>query len=121
MYRNAPFPDESIANGIFVFRGDFDVPLASATWHAGVGFDLLSKAKPTDAQLAQALNEAQMAVSLAPNNCSYCQELLGDVLMKLNRKDEAKVAYQRGLIQAQSIYPDFQGDEISSLKGKLKQ
>jgi hypothetical protein len=113
-------PDDSIANGIFVFRGEFDIPLASATWHAGVGGDLVSDGKPTDAQLAQALNEAQLSVSLAPN-CSYCQELLGDVLVKLHRKDEARAAYQRGLSQAESTHPEFQSDEIASLKTKLQQ
>lgn len=114
-------PDDSIANGIFVFRGEFNVPLASAAWHAGVGYGLMSNDKPTDVQLAQALNEAQASVSLAPEICSYCQELLGDVLMKMNRKDEAKAAYQRGLALAEAIYPEFQSDEIASLKMKLQQ
>jgi len=57
---------------------------------------LLNIGKPTDAQINQALNEAQTSVSLSPNICASCQEILGDVLMKLNRKDEAKAAYQRG-------------------------
>jgi predicted negative regulator of RcsB-dependent stress response len=77
--------------------------------------------KATDAQINQALDEAQTSVSLSPNICAGCQEILGDVLMKLNRKDEAKAAYQRGLTLAQSIYPEFQDDEIASLKTKLKQ
>ena len=114
-------PDDSIANGIFVFRGEFDIPLAAAIAHAGTAWKLLNVGKPTDAQMNQALNEAQTSVSLSPNVCAGCQEILGDALMKLNRKDEAKAAYQRGLALAQAIYPEFQDDEIASLRKKLQQ
>jgi hypothetical protein len=114
-------PDDSIANGIFVFRGQFDIPLASAASHAETAWMLLNNDKPTGGHLAQALNEAQTSVSLSPNICAGCQEILGDVLMKLNRKDEGRAAYRRGLTLAQSIYPEFQDDEIASLKRKLQQ
>ncbi|HEY6183150.1 MAG TPA: glycosyltransferase family 39 protein [Terriglobales bacterium] len=113
-------PDDTIANGIFVYTGEFDIPLVASAFHAVSAYMLLNTGTPTDAQLAQALNDAQMSVSLSPNICSYCQEILGDVLMKLNRKEEAKAAYQRGLTLAQSVYPDFQEDEIDSLKAKLQ-
>src|SRR5438552_2052163 len=115
-------PDDSIANGIFVFRGDFDIPLASAVSHAGAAWSLLNgNDKPTDTQINQALVEAQIAVSLSPDICAEWQELLGDVLMKLNRKQEARAAYKNGLVDAQAIYPEFQDSEIESLKGKLRQ
>ena len=77
--------------------------------------------KPTDAQVNQALLEAQTSVSLSPDICAGCQEVLGDVLMKLNRKEEARAAYQKGLAEARAIYPEFQDSEIQSLQGKLKQ
>jgi Dolichyl-phosphate-mannose-protein mannosyltransferase len=115
-------PDDSIANGIFVFRGDFDIPLASATASAGTAWRLLNgQDNPSNAQVIQALIEAQAAVSLSPDICAVCQETLGDVLMKLNRKDEARAAYQKGLADAQALYPEFQDGEIASLKSKLKQ
>ena len=115
-------PDDSIADGIFVFRGDFDIALASATAHAGTSWRLLNgRDKPTDAQVNQALLEAQTSVSLSPDICAGCQEVLGDVLMKLNRREEARAAYQKGLAEARAIYPEFQDSEIQSLQGKLKQ
>jgi hypothetical protein len=114
-------PDDSIANGVFVFRGDFDIPQASAMAHAGSAWTLLNSAKPTDAQINQALIEAQAAVTLSPDICASCQEILGDVLMKLNRKDEALAAYKKGLADAQAIYPEFQDGQIASLKSKLPQ
>ena len=71
-------------------------------------------------KMNQALNEAQTSVALSPNVGAGCQEIFGDALMKLNRKDEAKAAYQRGLALAQAIYPEFQDDEIASLRKKLQ-
>jgi predicted negative regulator of RcsB-dependent stress response len=76
--------------------------------------------EPSDSQLNQALTEAQTAVSLSSDICASCQEVLGDVLTKLNRKDEATTAYKKGRADAQSIYPEFQDDEIASLKSKLQ-
>jgi tetratricopeptide (TPR) repeat protein len=113
-------PDDSIANGIFVFRGDFDIPLAAATAHAGAAWMLLQNPKPTDAQLEQALAEANAAVALSPDLCAGCQEVLGDALAKLKRKDEARAAYQKGLADAQKLFPEFQDGEIESLKKKLQ-
>jgi tetratricopeptide (TPR) repeat protein len=113
-------PDDSIADGIFVFRGEFDVPLAAAQSLAETAYMRLRDPKPSEAQLSQALTEAQASVSLSPNICAGCQEVLGDVLMKLNRKDEAKAAYQRALNLAQAMYPEFQDDEIASVKRKLQ-
>ena len=112
-------PDDSIADGIFVFRGDFDIPLAAANYHAGAAWMLLENEKARAVELQQALSEAQTAVSLSPHICAQCQEVLGDVLMKLNRKDEARTAYAQALKEAEGIYPEFQDDEIASLKKKL--
>jgi Flp pilus assembly protein TadD len=75
--------------------------------------------KVSDAQLQQALSEAQIAVSLAPKD-EGSQEALGDILMKLNRKDEARAAYQRALNLAETIYPEFQDQSIAGLKQKLR-
>ena len=113
-------PDDSIANGVFVFRGDFDIPLAAANYHAGAAWLILQNEKASEGQIQQALSEAQTAVSLSPDICAPCREVLGDVLMKLNRKDEARTAYTQALEEAQGIYPEFQDDEIAGLKKKLQ-
>jgi tetratricopeptide (TPR) repeat protein len=113
-------PDDSIANGIFVFRGEFDISLASANYHGGNAWMMLQNEKASNAELQQALSEAETAVALSPNICAACREALGDVLKRLNRKDEARAAYARALEEAQSIYPEFQDDEIERLKKKLQ-
>jgi tetratricopeptide (TPR) repeat protein len=112
-------PDDEIGDGVLVFRGEFDVPLLSAVSHTQAASTLLANGKPDQEQLRQALAEAQSAVSLAPNDVRS-QGVLGDALMKLNRKDEARAAYQRALTLAQTIHPEFQSDTISELKNKLQ-
>jgi hypothetical protein len=112
-------PDDSIANGIFVFRGEFDIPFASAAYHSTSAWMLLN-GKPTNAQIAQAIAEAEAATQLAPDVCAFCFDVLGDGLMKVNRKEEARIAYQKALSLAERIYPEFQDSEISALEGKLK-
>jgi 4-amino-4-deoxy-L-arabinose transferase-like glycosyltransferase len=112
-------PDAIIDNGILVFHGDFDVPLASAIAHARTAQGMLMIPKPSDAQLTRVLVEAQTAVSLAPNDVGS-QMALGDALMKFNRKDEAKAAYQRALSLAQTVYPEFQDNWVEELKKRLQ-
>jgi len=112
-------PDALIDDGILVFHGEFDVPLASAAAHARAAQMVLFAPKLSDAQLQLALSEAQTAVSLAPKD-EGSQEALGDILMKLNRKDEARAAYERALNLAQTIYPEFQDQAIAGLKQKLQ-
>ena len=112
-------PDILIDDGILVFHGEFDIPLASATAHARAATVVLFAPKVSDAQLQHALSEAQTAVSLAPKD-ENSQEALGDILMKLNRKDEARAAYQRALNLAETIYPEFHDQSIAGLKQKLR-
>ena len=113
-------PDGSIANGIFVFRGEFDVPMAAAAYHANAAFMLLNATKPTAAQFSEAVSEAEAATRLAPDLCIFCFDILGDALTRLNRKDEAHAAYQQALTLAERIHPEFQIDEIAALKKKLQ-
>ncbi len=116
-------PEASIDGGILVFRGEFDVPLAAAVAHTrnvqGILMMAMMRHSPLDdAQRARLLDEAQTAVSLAPNDAGS-QMMLGDALMNSNRKDEAKAAYQRALSLAQSVYPEFQDYLIGELKTRL--
>jgi len=106
-------PVDLIAGGLFVFRGQFDVPLASATAHASAASDLVDQGK-----LPDALREAQTAVSLAPSDVGS-QVALGDVLTLLKRNDEAKLAYQRALTLAETVYPEFQDYWPKAIRKKL--
>jgi hypothetical protein len=108
-------PDAVIDDGIFVFHGEFDVPLASAVAHTRAALGVLFNPSPSDMQLQQALAEVQAAVSLAPNDATT-QAVLAGVLAKMNRKQEAEAARQRALALAQTIYPEFQDQLISDLK-----
>jgi hypothetical protein len=112
-------PDAIIDDGILVFHGEFDVPLAAATAHAQTAQGILTNPKPNDAQLKRALAEAQTAVSLAPNDVGS-QVMLGDALMKFSRKDEAQAAYQTALSLAQTVYPEFQVYWVEELKKRLQ-
>jgi 4-amino-4-deoxy-L-arabinose transferase-like glycosyltransferase len=112
-------PDAIIDDGVLVFHGEFDVPLAAALAHARAVQITLFNPKPTEEQLQQALTEAQAAVSLAPNDAGI-QETLAEVLMRLNRKEEALATYRRALTLAQTIYPDFEDLTIETIKQRLQ-
>ena len=106
-------PDAFIADGVFVFHGGFDLPLAAATSHAGIAEKLIQ-----DGKLNEALAEAQNAVAMAPNDVGS-QYALGDALMHLKRKDEAKAAFQRAITLAETIYPEYQATYVPFLKEQL--
>jgi len=108
-------PAAVIDGGIFVFRGEFDVPLASAVAHTRAALGVLFNPTSSDMQLQQALAEVQAAVSLAPNDATT-QAVLAGVLAKMNRIQEAEAARQRALALAQTIYPEFQDQLIADLK-----
>jgi tetratricopeptide (TPR) repeat protein len=106
-------PDAFIADGVFVFHGGFDLPLAAATSHAGIAVKLIQ-----DGKLNEALTEAQNAVAIAPSDVGS-QYALGDALMHLKRKDEAKAAFQRAITLAETIYPEYQANYVPFLKEQL--
>ena len=106
-------PSSVIQNGIYVFEGHFEIPAAAAIGHRQKAADLLAEGKPN-----QALIEAQRAVELAPNAVAT-NVALGDVLAALSRKDEARSAYQRALISAQTIHPEFQVGHVAGIQKKL--
>jgi len=106
-------PTGAIQHGIYVFEGHFEIPLAAAIGHRQKAEELLRQAKPEEA-----LVEAQRAVELAPNAVA-ANSLLGDALMALNRRDEARAAYERALKSAQTIHPEFQAGWIAGLQKKI--
>jgi tetratricopeptide (TPR) repeat protein len=106
-------PMAQIDDGIFVFEGPFEIPLAAALHQASLASDLLA-----NGQLEEALAHAQTAVHLAPK-CVRAQAVLGDVLVRMGRKDEGRAAYQRGLSAATANYPEFQEFWVEILQRKL--
>ncbi|MGA9568122.1 MAG: glycosyltransferase family 39 protein [Candidatus Korobacteraceae bacterium] len=106
-------PTGVIQNGIYVFEGKFEIPLAAAIGHRQKAQVLLAEGKLDDA-----LTEAQRAVELDPNAVAT-NSALGDVLAALHRKDEARAAYERALTSAQTIHPEFQVGSIPDLQKKI--
>ncbi len=106
-------PVAVIDDGVFVFEGHFEIPLASALGHAQHAMVLLE-----GKQLNEALVEAQAAVALAPDSVTT-QSALGDALTALNRQDEARPVYQRALELARTVEPEFQVSWIPTLEAKL--
>jgi 4-amino-4-deoxy-L-arabinose transferase-like glycosyltransferase len=106
-------PTAVIEDGVFVFDGRFDIPLASALNHVTQA-QLLAK----ENRLDQALSEAQLAVALAPESLPT-QAQLGFILLQLKRPEEAHQAVQRALTLAQTIHPEFQEGWVPGLKGAL--
>lgn len=103
-------PTAVIEDGLFVFDGHFEIPLAAALNHV------------TRAQLAvqnkhldEALSEAQAAVALAPRSVQ-AQAELGDVLRRLERPEESRQAFQKALDAAQTIHPELQSGWLPGLK-----
>ncbi len=95
-------PVASIQHGVEVFEGSFRVPLASAlSYVAEAG--LLTKQK----DFAGAVTAAEQAVAIAPNE--YEPEMtLGDALVAVGRKDEARAAYGRALNVVKTMEPEAQ-------------
>ena len=106
-------PEDSIAGGVLVFHGQFDLPLAAATSHNQAASRLLQ-----DSKLSDALAEARAAVQLAPGDVES-EVVLGDILMRLNKKEEATAVYERAVSSAQNVYPEFQGYWATIIKQKM--
>jgi len=106
-------PAAAIDHGIFVFDGRFQVGRASALSHAQQAGDLLRTR-----QVGQALAAAEEAVAADPN-VVQAQTALGDVLMVLQRPDEARAAYRKALTLAQTVEPEFQREWVERLERKV--
>jgi hypothetical protein len=106
-------PTAVIQHGIYVFDGHFDIPLAAAYSDDQEAQNLLA-----EKNAAAALPEAQDAIALAPDAVET-NAVLGDVLTALNRAQEARVHYQKALMLAQTVQPEFQTDWVPALQTKL--
>jgi 4-amino-4-deoxy-L-arabinose transferase-like glycosyltransferase len=106
-------PSAAIENGIFVFEGRFEVPLASALTHAQ-----RAEAWLASREAEKALAEAQEAVTLGPRSVK-AHVVLGDTMTALDRPGEARVAYEKALALAKTVEPEFQRSWAAFLEGKL--
>jgi predicted Zn-dependent protease len=106
-------PTAVIDHGVFVFDGHFEIPLASALSHTSKAQNLLA-AK----QIEQALAEAQAAIALAPEAVQP-QMVLADVLKAMGQLEEARVAYEKALLLAKTIEPEFQVRSIPGIEQNL--
>jgi dolichyl-phosphate-mannose-protein mannosyltransferase/tetratricopeptide repeat protein len=106
-------PTAKIEHGVFVFDGHFEIPLAAALSHVQKSQNLL-----TAKQVEQALAEAQAAVALAPDAVQP-RIMLGDVLTAMGQPEEARTAYEKALVLAKTVEPEFQVRSIPGIEQKL--
>ena len=107
-------PTAVIDRGVFVFDGNFDLPLAAALSKVQKAQNLV-QAK----QLDQALEEAQAALALSPDSI-HTQLALGDVLREMGQLEQARAIYERALELAKTIEPEFQIRSIPSIEQRLQ-
>ncbi len=107
-------PSAVIEDAVFVFDGKFDIPLAAALNHV-TRAQLLEKNNHLD----EALAHAQQGVALAPE-AVQTQAELGEILKRLNRKEESHAAFERALHAAETIHPEFSAGWIPGLQVALE-
>jgi tetratricopeptide (TPR) repeat protein len=106
-------PTAAIQNGILVFDGRFHVARASSLSHVQKARNRMG-----DGHLDQALAEAQAAVDVEPGFFE-AQQVLGDTLMRLHRRDEARAAWQIALELAKKLEPGIREDRIHAVERRL--
>ena len=92
-------PTAKIMDGVFVYQGSFDLPLASAMSHI-----IESSAQLRRKNYAVAITEARLAVSIAPD-AVQSQMALGDALAGAGQKAESREPYQRALALVKTMEP----------------
>jgi hypothetical protein len=105
-------PDATIGHGVYVYRGHFEIPLAAAYEHAQKSANFLAAKRFDDA-----LAEAQQAVTLAPESVQ-ANAAMGDALVQLGRRDEARPNYVKALELARTVQPEFQDGWVAELQRK---
>ena len=107
-------PAHVIGHGVFVFEGQFKIPLASALSLDHRAGELVK----TDPDVA--LAEALKADSLAPDSAAV-NETLGEMLDAQGRRQEAAFYYRRALQLSHSVEPAFQSVLAARIEARLKQ
>ena len=106
-------PAESIDDGVFVYRGDFEMKQAAAVSRAMIAMRMMWKGDARDA-----LPLAQQAVAIDPTDI-MSQTALGDASAALGMKDQARQAWTAALAEAEKLEPDAQVSYVPDLKEKL--
>ena len=106
-------PATSIQDGVLVFEGTFQVPLASA-----LSYVQEAKVLGAEKDFAGALAQARQAVALAPD-AVQTQVALGDALAALGQKDEARVAYTKALEVVKTMEPGAREEWASRMDKKI--
>jgi 4-amino-4-deoxy-L-arabinose transferase-like glycosyltransferase len=106
-------PLAAIDSSVFVFDGHFEIPLAAA----------LSDIQKSQLFLAQkrypeALSEAQQAAALAPDSAAV-NNALANALDDNGQAEQALAVYQKALLLAQHVDPQFQEGLLYSLRQRL--
>lgn len=99
-------PVATIQQGVYVYRGRFDVPLMAALVDVRKTGDLAKTG-----QIDEALNMAQEAVALAPNSAITQLNLAGTLALK-QRWSEALDHYQRANELARTIRPELEDEDL---------
>jgi len=71
-------------------------------------------------RLDEALVEARQSFALAPD-AGKPNVLVGDILMRLQRPDEARSYYEKALTLSKTVEPEFQVGCVEGLEAKLRQ
>ncbi len=99
-------PDAIIANSVLVFHGQFDLSLVSALGHLSQAKQLASQQ-----QWENALTEAHIAIDLAPKSAET-HAVLGNILLKMNRLEDARREFLQAAALANADQPRFQYTRI---------
>jgi hypothetical protein len=106
-------PAASIQDGILVFQGDFNLPLAAAIPPTQRANELLAAKN-----IPAALQQATLAESLAPG--AVAPELaLGDAQAAAGNKDAARQAYARATTTINTMAPDARDQWLATVQQKL--
>jgi len=106
-------PAASIQDGILVFNGRFNLPLAAALPHVDHAW-AFSNAHNN----AAALQEAILAESLAPNAVQP-EIVLGDTQAAAGNKQAARDAYARAIATINTMDPDARDKWLATVQAKL--
>jgi 4-amino-4-deoxy-L-arabinose transferase-like glycosyltransferase len=106
-------PAAVIDHGVFVFDGQFQLPLVSALGRIQKAHGFLAEKR-----LQEALTEAQAAAQFAPDSVQT-QLVLGDVFREMGHTEQARAAYQKALELAKTIEPEFQIRSIPEIEERL--
>ncbi len=107
-------PTAVIDRGVFVFDGQFEMPLAAAVSKVQRARNLAA-AKQFD----QALQEAQAAVALAPDSIQS-QLAVGDILREMGQPEQARARFEKALELARTIEPEFQIRSVPNIEERLQ-